>query len=101
INVDGPEIRPLRVPDPRRMPASALRAIAARFGPLRARPVGAISEEIGRSDRRALDAAVLEGAGLPSRFVPLLAEALEERVARRIAREADGGPPLAGGRTFL
>ncbi|MFQ5459129.1 MAG: Eco57I restriction-modification methylase domain-containing protein, partial [Myxococcota bacterium] len=49
INVYGPEIRPLRVPDPRRMKASALREIAARFGPLRARPVGAISEEMGRS----------------------------------------------------
>ena len=87
MNVYGPEIRPLRVPDPRRMTGPALRAIARRFAPLRRRPVGTISGEVHRPDRQALDSAVIEGAGLPGRYVALLAEALEERVSRRLLRE--------------
>lgn len=87
INVYGPEIRPLRVPDPRRMRGPALRAIARTFAPLRTRPVGTISREVRRPDRQALDTAVIEGVGLPRRYVALLAEALEERVSRRLLRE--------------
>jgi SAM-dependent methyltransferase len=87
INVYGPELRPLPVPDPRRMGESARAAIAAAFEPLRWRPVGPVSEEILQEDRRALDATVLEAAGVPARFGPLLSEALAERVARRLRRE--------------
>jgi hypothetical protein len=87
INVYGPDLRPLPVPDPRSMGESARAAIAAAFEPLRRRPVGPVSEEILQADRRALDAAVLEAAGVPARFGPLLSEALAERVARRLRRE--------------
>lgn len=108
INVYGPEIRALRVPDPRAMSPSGLRAIEAAFAPLAGRAVGPVSVEGRRRDRRALDVAILEAAGLQARFAPLLSEALEERVARRLGRErawdhpaaAEGprrsGPPLAG-----
>ena len=89
INLYGPELRPLRVPDPRRMDRTARDAIALAFEPLRRRGVRRCAEEVLRSDRCALDLAVLEAAGVPSRFAPLLAEALAERVSRRLRRETD------------
>jgi SAM-dependent methyltransferase len=92
INVYGPELRPLPVPDPRRLAPAALAAIAAAFAPLRRRPVGRITEEAGRADRRALDRAVLEAIGIPSRYAPLLSEALADRVHRRLRRETVRDP---------
>ncbi len=98
INVYGPEIRALRIADPRIMSASARHAIGAAFGPLSSRPIGPISIEAGRPDRRALDVAVLDASGIGARYAPLLAEALEERVAARLRREdaSDGWPVFAG-----
>ncbi len=94
INVYGPEIRPLLVPDPQRMKGPALRAIARAFAPLRKRPVGTVSSEVHRPDRQALDTAVIEGVGLPRRYVALLAEALEERISRRLQREIATAAPF-------
>jgi hypothetical protein len=92
INVYGPELRPLPVPDPARMDPVSRAAIAEAFKPLCRRPPGRVSEEAVRADRRALDVAVIEGAGLPARLAPLLAEALAERVARRLRRESARDP---------
>jgi len=92
INVYGPELRPLPVPDPARMDRASLDAIAGAFVPLRRRRPERASDEAGRADRRALDVAVLEAAGLPVRLAPLLSEALAERVARRLRRESAREP---------
>ncbi|MDP3939292.1 MAG: N-6 DNA methylase [Deltaproteobacteria bacterium] len=98
INVYGPEIRALRIADPRTMSAPALHAIRSAFEPLSSRPIGPISAEAARPDRRALDVAVLDASGIGARYAPLLAEALEERVASRLRREqaSDGWPVYRG-----
>ena len=92
INVYGPELRPLPVPDPARMDRAALDAIARAFAPLSRRRPERAAEEAGRPDRRTLDEAVLEAAGIPLRLAPLLTEALADRVARRLGRERDPVP---------
>ena len=75
----------LRVPDPRGFPARERQALRAAFESLCQREIGPVTQELHQPDRRALDAAVLRGLGLPpERWLDALGEALIERMTERL-----------------
>lgn len=74
----------LRIPDVRKFDAQQRGEIQAAFQPLLTRPIGSVHEEVGKADRRALDAAVLRGLGLdPGHWLPLIYEGLTALVSER------------------
>jgi hypothetical protein len=75
----------LRVPDIREFDTAKRREIQDAFKPLLARPIGPVREEISKSDRRKLDAAVLRALGLdPDRWLPAIYEGLTTLVSERV-----------------
>jgi hypothetical protein len=78
--------RSLIAPDPRRLDPGARRAVLEAFGALAGRNVLPAPEEVTMADRRALDAAWLEGLGLPASWLGAIHDALVERVSLRLAR---------------
>ncbi len=75
----------LRVPDVRKFDTQQRGQIQEAFKPLLARPIGPVREEIGRPDRRKLDAAVLRGLGLdPDRWLTAIYEGLTMLVSERV-----------------
>jgi hypothetical protein len=75
----------LRIPDVRKFDAAQHGQIQDAFKPLLARPVGPVREEIGKPDRRQLDAAVLAALGLdPNRWLPAIYDGLLTLVSERV-----------------
>lgn len=75
----------LRVPDVRKFDAKQRAQIQEAFKPLLARPIGPVREEIGKPDRRQLDAAILRALGLDSdRWLPAIYEGLATLVGERV-----------------
>jgi hypothetical protein len=75
----------LLVPDTRTFDKKPLGQIKKLFEPLLLRPVGSVFDEIKKSDRRALDTAVLEAIGLdPKKYLKPLYDGLCELVRERI-----------------
>jgi hypothetical protein len=74
----------LRIPDVRNFDAAQRSAIRTAFKPLLARPIGSVHEEVGKADRRQLDAAVLRAMGLdPQHWLPLIHDGLTTLVSER------------------
>ena len=75
----------LRVPDVRKFDAKQRAQIQEAFKPLLARPIGSVREEIGKPDRRMLDAAILRAMGLdPDRWLSAIYEGLATLVSERV-----------------
>jgi type I restriction enzyme M protein len=75
----------LRVPDVRRFSEEQRECILAAFEPLLERPIGSVFSEVTRSDRQALDRALLEALGLnPEKYLPRIYEGLTTLVRERI-----------------
>lgn len=76
----------LRIPDVHKFNAKQCAQIQEAFKPLLARPIGPVREEIGKPDRRALDAAVLRAMGLdPDRWLPAIYDGLLTLVSERVS----------------
>jgi hypothetical protein len=75
----------LHIPDIRKFNATQQHEIQDTFKPLLARPIGSVREEIGKADRRKLDAAVLRALGLdPDRWLTAIYEGLATLVGERV-----------------
>ena len=75
----------LFVPDPRKFDDDNQQAIRAAFQPLLQRPIGSVLDEIQRTDRQALDRAVLSAVGLnPDEWLSRLYDGLSVLVRERI-----------------
>ena len=82
----------LHIPDVRKFDATQQREIQDAFKPLLARPIGSVREEIGKSDRRILDAAVLRAMGLdPDRWLPAIYDGLATLVSERVGLSQQRG----------
>ena len=76
----------------RKFDATQQREIQEAFKPLLARPIGSVREEIGKSDRRMLDAAVLRAMGLdPDRWLPAIYDGLATLVSERVGLSQQRG----------
>lgn len=82
----------LHIPDVRKFDATQQREIQDAFKPLLARSIGSVREEIGKSDRRMLDAAVLRAMGLdPDRWLPAIYDGLATLVSERVGLSQQRG----------
>ena len=85
----------LHVPDVRQFDPEERQAVVDAFQPLLTRPIGSVFDEIKRSDRRALDEAVLRAMGLhPDEWLPRLYDGLRTLVRTVYTELAAHGRPL-------
>ena len=90
INIYGPEIKPLSLPNPLSFSDEEAAAIVNTFNVLAHRKVLPIEQEMQAGDRRNFDRSILEPLGLAGYYEEIL-HAFEAHVAQRLGKETSLG----------
>ena len=90
INIYGPEIKPLSLPNPLSFSDEEAAAIVNTFNVLARRKVLPIEQEMQAGDRRNFDRSILEPLGLAGYYEEIL-HAFEAHVAQRLGKETSLG----------
>ena len=87
INVYGPELKALPVPNPNLFDDAAERRVLELFGTLSRRKIRKILDEVNQADRRAFDEVIFDTLGLTEEERRDIYEALVTLVQRRLLKE--------------